>query len=120
MIRFFGLLLALMFTVTPTVDMVCRATCTPQPMAEAASSCHEVVSVTADGVLLPAVVCQRDAAKAVAAAEGARSLVAPATLVTAQVAAFLDLRASNTPDLRRHAPRPRATHGYPSTIVLRI
>ena len=119
MIRFFGLLLALMFTVTPTVDMVCRATCTPQPMAVAASSCHEVDSVTADGVLLAAVFCQRDAAKAVAA-EGARSLVAPAALVTAQVSASLDLRASHTPDLRRHAPRPRTTHGYPSTIVLRI
>lgn len=119
--RLFGLLLALMFGATPTVDMVCRSLCTPDAMAAVAPSCHEVVSQTADGVLLPAVACQRDVVAAVAPADGTRNLVPPAPLVTAQVTAFLHVAAPAGCDINRLAVRPRPPQAYPSsTIVLRI
>ena len=55
MTRLSSLLLALLLTVTPTVDVVCRAVCTAQLMGAAANPCHEVASPNVDGVLLPAV-----------------------------------------------------------------
>lgn len=119
MTRFSGLLLALIFTVTPTVDMVCRAMCTPQLMAAAAPSCHEVGSANADGALLPAVVCQRDAGAAVAPADGARNLLVSAPLVTAQVPVLAHVPESGRAALRRSV-RPCSPHGYYSTTVLRI
>ena len=120
MTRLSGLLLSLLFAVAPTVDMVCRATCTPVPMTADASSCHEDSYPTADAVLLAAVACRFDAVTAVAPTEGARNLVAPAPLLTAQVTTFAHVLVSTGAGLRRHALRPRLPHGYPSTIVLRI
>jgi hypothetical protein len=120
MTRLSSLLLALLLTVTPTVDVVCRAVCTPQLMGAAAPSCHEAASQIADGVLRPAVTCQRDAAAAVGPVDGARSLVAQAPLVTLHIAALAPVPASAGADLRREAVRPRLPHAYPSTTVLRI
>jgi hypothetical protein len=120
MTRLFGLLLALLLSVTPTVDVACRAVCTPQLMGAAAESCHEVASPNVDGVLLPALACQRDAVAAVAPADGARTVLAPAPLVTAQATAFAFVPASAGADLRPQAVRPRLPHAYPSTVVLRI
>lgn len=113
-------LLALLLAVTPTVDVACRTVCTPQLTGAAADSCHEVASSNADGVLLPAVACQRDAVAAVAPADGARNLLAPAPLVTAQATAFAFVPASTGAHLRRQVVRPRLPHAYPSTVVLRI
>lgn len=120
MTRLSGLLLALLFSVMPTVDIVCRALCTPDPTSASAPSCHEVAAPTSDGVLLPAVACQRDAVAAVAPADGTRNLVPPAPLVTAQVTAFLQVAAPAGADMNRPAVRPRPPQAYPSTIVLRI
>jgi hypothetical protein len=116
MTRFSSLLLALLLAVTPTVDVVCRAVCTPNPSAAAVPSCHEAASDTAEW--LPGVTCQRDALSAVAPTEGARNIVAPAPLVTALVISSVLVPASSSADFRRQAPPP--SHGYPSTTVLRI
>jgi hypothetical protein len=116
MTRLSSLLLALLLTVTPTVDVVCRAVCTPNPTAAAVPSCHEVASDTAEW--LPDVTCQRDALAAVAPTDVARSIVAPAPLVTALVIVSVLVPASSSAGLRRQAPPP--SHGYPSTTVLRI
>lgn len=120
MSRLSSLLLALLLTVTPTVDVTCRAVCTAQLIGAAANPCHEVASPNVDGVLLPAVACARDAVAAVAPADGTRTLVAPAPLVTAQATAFAFVPASAGAHLRRQAVRPRLPHAYPSTVVLRI
>jgi hypothetical protein len=120
MTRLLGLLLASMLAVTPTVDMVCRAVCTPDTAAADAPSCHEVVSATADGALLPATSCQRDAAAAAPPTDGTRNAVTRAPLVTVQVTAFAHVSASVGADLRRQAVRPRTPQTYLSTVVLRI
>jgi hypothetical protein len=120
MIRLSGLLLALMFSVMPTVDTVCRALCTPEPTSASAPSCHDVAAPTRDGVLLPAVACQRDAIAAVAPADGTRNLVPPAPIVTARLTTVLDAAAPAGADMHRQAVRPRPPQAYPSTIVLRI
>lgn len=117
MTRFSSLLLALLLAVTPTVNVVCRAVCTPNPSAAPVPSCHEVASNTAEW--LPGVTCQRDALAAVASTDVARNIVAPAPLVTAFVIGFVLVPASSSADLRRQAPRP-PSHGYTSTTVLRI
>jgi hypothetical protein len=114
-----SLLLVVMLAVTPTVDVVCRAVCTPNPIASASASCHEFASETADGLWLPGVTCQRDAVAAAAPADGARNLVAPAPLVSVLVKRFAYVRASGSANLQR-LMQPRSSHGYPSTIVLRI
>ncbi len=120
MYRLSGLLLALMFAVMPTVDMVCRALCTPDPIASAAPACHEVAFQSADGVLLPAVDCQRDVIAVVAPAEAIRNLASPGQVVTSLVTVFAPVSASASVDGNRQPVRPRPLHGYPSTIVLRI
>jgi predicted cobalt transporter CbtA len=120
MIRLSGLLLALMFSVMPTVDIVCRALCTPEPSSASPPSCHDVAAPTPDGVLLPAVACQRDASVAVAPADGTRNLVPPAPIVTARFTTFLDAAAPAGADMHRLAVRQRPPQAYPSTIVLRI
>jgi hypothetical protein len=111
--------LALLLAVTPTVDMVCRAVCTPQLTGAPAQSCHEVAFPTVDGVLLPVAACQRDAAATLAPADAARNLVVPAPLIPVQVMASPFVSASSGADLRRQVLRPRS-HGYASTTVLRI
>jgi hypothetical protein len=120
MTRLSSLLLALMFSVLPTADMVCRARCTPDPTAASAPSCHDVTPPTLDGVLLPAVACQRDAGAALAPANGTRNLVAPAPVVTAPITAFFHAAAPAGAATNREAVRPRPPQAYPSTIVLRI
>jgi hypothetical protein len=120
MTRLSGLLLAFLLAVSPTVDVACRALCTPQLVGAAADACHEVASADLDGVLLPAQACQRDAVAALAPADGARNLVAPAPLVTAQATPVAFVPASAGAHVRRQAVRPRPPHAYPSTVVLRI
>lgn len=120
MTRLPGLLLALMFSVMPSADIVCRALCTPDPTSASAPSCHDVTAPTLDGVLLPAVACQRDASAAVAPADGTRSLVPPAPVVTARITASLHAAAPAGADMNRQAVRPRPPQACPSTIVLRI
>jgi hypothetical protein len=117
MIRLSSLLLALLLAVTPTVDVVCRAVCTPNPSAAAVPTCHEVASDTAEW--LPGVTCQRDALAAVVSTDGARNIVAPAPLVTALVIGSVLVPASRRADLRRQTPRP-PSHGHASATLLRI
>ena len=120
MTRLSSLLLALMLAVTPTVNVVCGAVCTPNPTAATSPSCHEVASGTADGVLVPGgATCQRDPVAAVAPADAARSIVAAAPFVTALIVGSERVPASSSADLRRQTPRP-PSHGYASTTVLRI
>ncbi len=120
MTRISGLLLAVLLAVTPTVDVVFRAVCTPNPTAAASPSCHEVASGTADGVLMPSgSTCQREPVAALAPADGALNIVAPAPIVTVQVMAFALVPVSTSANLDRQT-RPGSSHGYPSAIVLRI
>jgi hypothetical protein len=120
MVRLLGLLLALMFSVMPTVDTVCRALCTPEPTSTSAPSCHDAAAPTHDGVWLPGVACQREAVAAVVPADGTRNLVPPAPVVTSRYTTDLDAAAPARADMHRHAVRPRPPQAYPSTIVLRI
>jgi hypothetical protein len=120
MVRLSGLLLALMFSVMPTVDTVCRALCTPEPMSASAPSCHYAAAPTHDGMWLPGVACQREAMAAVVPADGTRNLVPPAPVVTARYTTDLDAAAPARADMHRHAVRPRPPQAYPSTIGLRI
>jgi len=118
--RLSGLLLALLFTVTTTVDVVCSAVCTPQLTGAASASCHPAASPTADGVLLPAMACHHDVVAGVRQVESARHLWTPAPLGTVQVTVLAYVPASAGADLRRQAVRPRLPHAYPSSVVLRI
>lgn len=120
MTRLVGSLLALLFSVLPTADVVCRAVCAPNATSTAAPSCHEVAPQTADGALVPAVACQREAVAAAVAGEAARSLVSPAPLATTQAVPFVYLPSSTTADVNRRSVRPRPPQACPSTNVLRI
>lgn len=113
-------LLAVLLAVTPTLDAVCRAVCTPVTTAADVPSCHEVDGATTDGVLVPVACCHSDAVTAVLPTDVTRNLVARAPLVTAQISSFGYMPASAGADIRRQAVRPRLSHSYPSTIVLRI
>jgi hypothetical protein len=119
MTRLSSLLLVLMLAVTPTVSVVCRAVCTPNPTPAASPSCHEVAPDTADGVWSPGLTCQRDAVVAVAQADWARNIVAPAPLVTTFIVGSVLVPACSRAGLRRQTPRP-PSHRYASTTVLRI
>jgi hypothetical protein len=120
MARLSSLLLTVLLAVTPTVDVVCRTVCTPNPTAAASPSCHEVASGTGDGMLVPGgTTCQREPVAAVTPADGARNIVAPAPLVTVQVMAFAIVPVSTSANLERQT-RSGSSHGYPSPIVLRI
>ena len=120
MLRLFGLLLALLFAVMPTVDMVCRALCTPGASAEAVPACHEVAPATADGMVVPAISCQRDAAAALVPGDASRGLVAPAPVVTVRASIDRTAAAACTADRSGPPVRPRPTQAFPSSIVLRI
>lgn len=119
MTRLSSLLLVLMLAVTPTVSVVCRAVCTPNPTPAASPSCHEVAPDTADGVWSPGLTCQRDAVVAVAQADWARNIVAPAPLVTPFIVGSVLVPACSRAGLRRQTPRP-PSHRYAFTTVLRI
>ena len=121
MIRLPALLLASVLAVTPTVDVVCRAVCSRATTGVVVPSCHEVHSVAAtDGLLLPATSCRHDAVTMTPPTEGTRSLPARTPLVTVEITSFLHVSSSISACIGRQAGRPRATHAYPSTIVLRI
>jgi hypothetical protein len=120
MTRLCGLLLAFLLTVTPTVDVACRALCTSQMRGAASDVCHDVASPNVDGVLVPAVACQPAADAAAAPADRARNPLAAAPIVTAQATAFALVPASAGAHLRPQPVRPRLPHAYPSTVVLRI
>lgn len=115
-----ALLLALTLAAAPTVDVACRALCTPPPIGTAAPSCHEVGTATADGVLVPAMSCHHDAVAAVDQVEGARNRVAAAPLGTLQATVLAYLPAPAGADRQRQSVRPRLPYAYPSTVVLRI
>lgn len=78
--RLVGVLLACLFLVTPSVDALCRASCTPG--VSTTSSCHERVATPERPHLTATASCQREVVIAAPTLEGRRASVAPAPIAT--------------------------------------
>lgn len=116
MYRLLAILLTFLLAVTPTVDVMCRALCTPDATAV---PCHHLAAPAADGSLSSAS-CKDDAAAAVAPVERTRTAVSPAPLLRVKLFDVAQGPVFPGGFVRRPPAYPRHAQGFLSTVVLRI
>jgi hypothetical protein len=115
--RLVGMLLACLFLVTPSVDALCRASCTP--VAAVPPSCHDRVVTPERPHLTSTASCQREVVIAAPTLDGRRTPVAPAP-TTAADAPLLPREAAVSGPRRPAGVAAVLSPGCPRSPILRI
>lgn len=115
--RLVGVLLACLFLVAPSVDALCRASCTP---VASAPSCHDATATPVGPHLSSAASCQREVVIAAPTLDGRRGLVAPLASPAASTAAHLARHAPHRASSLRPVVPAVSAPGCPRSLVLRI